>query len=72
MLNGKNLKKYLIILYMNIFGRKAIQPINTILGNKMKEGLNTLGNKLVKTGVNKAFQHIENHVQKHYSPLEKR
>ena len=57
---------------MNIFGRKAIQPINTILGNKMKEGLNTIGNKLVKTGVNKAFQHIENHVQKHYSPLEKR
>jgi len=38
----------------------------------MKEGLNTFGNKLVKTGVNKAFQHIENHVQKHYSPLEKR
>jgi len=57
---------------MNIFGRKAIQPINTILGNKMKEGINTLGNKLVKTGLNKAFHHIENHVQKHYSPLEKR
>ena len=58
----------MLVSYVNSFVSKS----HTILGNKMKEGLNTFGNKLVKTGVNKAFQHIENHVQKHYSPLEKR
>ena len=57
---------------MNILGRKAIGPISNVFGHKMKEGLNTFGNKLAKTGVNKAHHHIEEQMKKHYSPLEKR
>jgi hypothetical protein len=57
---------------MNILGRKAIGPISNVFGRKMKEGLNTFGNKLAKTGVNKAHHHIEEQMKKHYSPLEKR
>jgi len=57
---------------MNILGRKAIEPISNIYGQKMKEGLNTFGNKLVKIGTRKAIHHINEQVKKHYSPLEKR
>mgnify|MGYP000328860985 FL=1 len=57
---------------MNILGRKAIGPISNVFGNKMKAGLNTFGNKLVKTGTRKALHHIEEQIKKHYSPLEKR
>jgi len=57
---------------MNIFGRKAIAPISNIYGQKLKEGVNTLGNKLVKIGTRKAIHHINEQVKKHYSPLEKR
>jgi len=44
---------------MNFLGRKAIGPISNVFGRKMKEDLNTFGNKLAKTGVNKAHDHIE-------------
>ena len=57
---------------MNILGRKAIGPISNVFGQKMKAGLNTFGNKLVKTGTRKAMHHIEEQIKKHYSPLEKR
>ena len=57
---------------MNILGRKAISPISNVFGQKMKAGLNTFGNKLVKTGTRKAMHHIEEQMKKHYSPLEKR
>jgi len=56
---------------MNILGRKAIEPIGNVYGNKLKAGLSTFGNKLVKTGTRKALQHIEEQIKKHYSPLEK-
>jgi len=57
---------------MNIFGRKAIGPISNIYGQKMKEGVSTFGNKLVKIGTRKAMHHIDEQIKKHYSPLEKR
>jgi hypothetical protein len=57
---------------MNILGQKAIGTISNIYGKKMKPGLNTFGNKLINTGVNKAHHHIEQQMKKHYSPLEKR
>jgi len=57
---------------MNILGRKASGTISNVFGNKMKQGLNTFGNKAVKIGTHKALQHIEDQVKKHISPLEKR
>jgi len=57
---------------MNILGRKAIGPISNEFGQKMKEGIITIGNKLVKIGIRKATHHIYEQVKKHYSPLKKR
>ena len=57
---------------MNILGRKAQGEISSVYGKKMKDGANTLGNKLAKVATDKIVNHVVDQSIKHYSPLERR